>query len=418
MHERLRIPINKSVQTIVQMVSVLYLLIWSVAPPLQIDMIFRVIALGLAFVWFLIEFFRRFEFTRMQIWCALFMVAVAVIAYILRGPSSVIGEIAIYMMVLAYFINVYCSDTWQNYRIIVPVTLAFLIFFNYKTATALASDPTIARQLVRDNERLYQYLRQGVGGYGLVYPQVCIAPVVYSWTLKSFENNKFFFVLGLLWSISFWMVLNNAGYSIALIASMISLIILVLYRRQSVIPAIVIATILIIVGILMLIYVESFRNMVLRGFEGTKVVRKIEDLMSTAEGEVADSFSTRFSRYSMSLRTIVQFPLIGGILFGGEVGGHSEILDTFATYGVWGGIPTVVMIFHTPRYFKARSDSTIILATANAHILSVALVALFDPFVFQVYFPLLILCPVMYSDIMKWMGELHEYSVDSESDTA
>ena len=45
---------------------------------------------------------------------------------------------------------------------------------------------------------------------------------------------------------------------------------------------------------------------------------------------------------------------------------------------------------------------TTVIATANAHITAVALVALFDPFVFQVFFPLLILCPIMYNDIYKW----------------
>ncbi len=418
MYDRLRIPVNKSVQTIVQMVSVLYLLVWSVAPPLQMDMIFRVIALGLAFVWFLIEFFRRFEFTRMQIWCALFMVAVAVITYIMDGASSVLGEIAIYMMVLAYFISVYCSDSWLNYRIVVPIVLALLVFFNYRTANALKNDTSIARLLVRDTEELYQYMRQGIGGYGLVYPQVCIAPVVYAWTLKSFEHNKFFFVLGLVWSISFWMVLSNAGYSIAIITAVISAAILVFYRRQSVVPAVIIAIVMVVAMVLLLVYVEGFRNLVLQIFEGTKVVRKIEDLMSTAEGEVADSFANRITRYARSLQCIFQYPLIGGVLFGGLVGGHSEILDMFGRYGVWGGIPTLVMIFHTPRYFKSRSVSTTVLATANAHTMSIMLVALFDPFVFQVYFPLLILCPVMYSDIMKWTGELHEHSVDSQSDTA
>ena len=203
MQGKLNVPVNKSLQTVIQMISVLYLMAWSVAPPLQLDMVFRLLALGLAFVWFMIEFVRRFEFTALQIWCAVFMAAVAVITYLQNGLSQVIGEIAVYMMVLAYFISIYCSDSWQNYKLIVPVTLALLIFFNYRTASALAQDTSIARQLVRNTEELHQYMRNGVGGYGLIYPQVCIAPVVYGWTLKSFEHNKFYFILGLAWAVSF-----------------------------------------------------------------------------------------------------------------------------------------------------------------------------------------------------------------------
>ena len=111
--------------------------------------------------------------------------------------------------------------------------------------------------------------------------------------------------------------------------------------------------------------------------------------------------------------TMLLYELIGGVLFRANYGGHSEILDTFAQYGVWGGIPVLYIIFYTPYSFKKRSASKTVLAVSNAHYLAIALFALFDPFVFQVYFPLLILCPIMYSDIMKWAGELNEHSVDS-----
>ena len=419
MQKRITIRTEKSIQTVLQMVSVLYLLVWSVAPPLQLDMIYRLLALGLAFVWFFIEFFRRFEFTMMQIWCALFMVGVAAIAYILNGAGAVMGEIVVYMMVLAFFINMYASDSWQHYRIAVPITLALLIFFNNRTFTALSADATIARRLVRDTEELYMYMRDGVGGYGLIYPQVCIAPVVLAWTLKSFEHNKFYFLLGVAWAVTFWLVLNNAGYSIAIISAVVSVMILLFYRRQSVWPAFLLSAALIIIGVLLLVYAEGFRNLVLQIFEGTKVVRKIEDLLSTAEGETAESFAARITRYWRSIQTSLQYPLIGGLLFGGVGGGHSEILDTFARYGVWGGIPTLIMIFRTPRYFKNEyPESSTIIATANAHTTVIALVALFDPFGFQVFFPLLILCPVMYTDILIWTGELHENPMDSQLDSA
>ena len=197
-------------------------------------------------------------------------------------------------------------------------------------------------------------------------------------------------------------MLKDAGYSIAVIVSALSLAILILYRRKSVIPAFLISFVLLAGTVLMLVYWEGFRNLVLQIFDGTKVVRKIEDLLSTAEGDTADSFANRITRYWWSIQTCFRYPIIGGRLFNGQVGGHSEILDTFARYGVWGGVPLLTIIFHVPRYFKNRYPTATVIATANAHITAIALVALFDPFVFQVFFPLLILCPIMYSDIYKW----------------
>ena len=308
------------------------------------------------------------------------------------------------MMVLAYFISIYSSDSWRNYEIVIPITLGLLIFFNFRTASALAEDAAIARLLVRDTEELYVYLRRGVGGYGLVYPQVCIAPVVYAWTLKSFERNKFYFVLGLAWAVSFWSVIMNAGYSIAVITSALSLFILIFYRRKSVVPAFAISLVLLLGTILMLVYVEGFRNFIMQIFDGTKVVRKIEDLLSTAEGDTADSFANRITRYWWSLQTIFEYPLIGGRLFGGQIGGHSEILDTFAKYGVWGGVPLITILFYVPRYFKRNYPTATVTATANAHITVIALTALLDPFAYQFFFPLLVMCPIMYTDIYHWRG--------------
>ncbi|MCR5783510.1 MAG: hypothetical protein K6G90_12355 [Clostridia bacterium] len=418
MQGRLKVPVNKSAQTIIQIIAVIYLTVWSVAPPLQMDMIFRLAALGLAFLWFAIEFFSRFEFTRIQIFCAIFMVGVAIIAYVQNGAGAVMGEIAVYMMVLSYFINIYSTDKWQNYRLVVPIAIGLLIFFNYRTASELSRDATIARLLVRDSEELYGYMKRGVGGYGLVYPQVLIAPVVYGWTLKSFVQNKLYFVLGVCWIVSFWALILNAGYSIAIISSAVSFIILLFYRRRGILPAFIITVALVVLIFVLLVYAEGFRNIVLRIFDGTKVVRKIEDLLSTAEGETADSFATRVTRYWVSIRSSLQYPIIGGILFGASTGGHSEILDTFSRYGLWGGVPTLIMIFHTPISFKVEYNSRTITAVANAHTIAIALVALFDPFVFQVYFPLLVLCPVMYSDILKWAGEKHEDPLDSQSGAA
>ncbi len=412
MQRRLTVPINTTLQTAIQIVSVLYLMVWSVSPPLQIDLIYRLLALGLAFVWFLIEFFRHLEFTRMQIWSALYMAGVAIIAFVMNGARGVIAEIAVYMMVLAFFINVYSADNWHEYRVMIPLTLMLLIFFNYRTATALSEDATIARLLVRDTEDLYFYLRRGVGGYGLIYPQVCIAPVIYAWTLKSFEHNKFYTLIGLAWSVSFWAVIAGAGYSIAIITAAVSLIILILYRRRSIIPAFIISVGMIVAVVLLLVYVESFRNLVLRIFEGTKVVRKIEDLLSSTEGEVADSFATRYTRYMWSLQSSIQFPVIGGALFGARIGGHSMILDTVAQYGLWGGAPALYIIYYAPNYFKMRYPSGVMLYTANAHIMAILLVALFDPLSYQVFFPLLILCPIMYNEIAIWSGVRHEHSLD------
>ena len=46
-------------QNFIQKAAVLYLIIWTISPPLEIDMIYRLLALGAAGIWFIVALRRR-----------------------------------------------------------------------------------------------------------------------------------------------------------------------------------------------------------------------------------------------------------------------------------------------------------------------------------------------------------------------
>ena len=236
----------------IQKIAVLYLVIWTVSPPLQVDTIYRIIALACAVVWVAIWFIRENPITlgKEQIGAIFFLIAVMVVVYFEKYDfSALIKQIALIMLVICFMMTYFYDDKWDELYGIVPIVLVLLAIWNFKTVDILVEDHTVARLLVRDDETTYEYLRQGIGGYSLIYPQVCISPLIVAWTYKAFKSNKLFFAVGVAWAYTFVRLLELAGYSIALFASAVGLIILCFYRGKSIAPAFIL-TILMFIGIM------------------------------------------------------------------------------------------------------------------------------------------------------------------------
>ena len=230
-----------------QFLAVLYLVVWSVSPFMEIDMIYRLLAVAAAGFWFVILIFRQKPLIveGQQFVAIFFMVAVATVVYIETGKvSGIIKQIAYFMLVICFVICVYYRNLWHELRFIIPIVLVLFIIFNIKTADAVIRDPTIARLIVRDDKEIYQYLRQGIGGYSLIYPQVCIFPAVLQWTITAYKKNKYYFVLGVVYLASYLSLSFNAGYSTAIFTTAVGAVLLLLYKGNSVIKAFLISFIL------------------------------------------------------------------------------------------------------------------------------------------------------------------------------
>ena len=213
----------------IQSIAVAYLTIWSISPPLEIDLIYRIIAVGALAVWGGCWLLREnpIVLDKNQLVSILFLFTVIGVTFIGNGDfRGILKQIAFFMLVVCFIMNSYYKDHWEELRWLIPVVLILFIIWNYKTVQALIADPTIARRIVRDDEEIYQYLRQGVGGYSLVYPQVCISSAVLLWIIKVFKQNKIYFVIGIVWAISFVQLIAKAGNSIAIFTSVVGVVML------------------------------------------------------------------------------------------------------------------------------------------------------------------------------------------------
>ncbi len=401
---------------IIQSIAVAYLTIWSISPPLEIDLIYRLLAVVATVVWAGVWLIREnpIVLDKDQLLSIFFLFTVVGVTFIDNGDfNGILKQIAYFMLVVCAIMNSYYKKHWDELRWLIPVVLVLFIVYNYKTIQALIDDPTIARRLVRDDESIYVYLRQGIGGYSLVYPQVCVSSAILAWTLKAFKHNKIYFLIGLIWIITFVVLISKASYSIAIFTSVVGAILLLFYKGKSGISAFIIALIIFATVMLSILYVEDFRNSLLETFDGTAVAKKINDLVATSEsGEAEGSIGSRMTRYLGSLRVIATYPIIGA-LWRSSGGGHSALLDTVARYGLWGGWFFIKSVYSVPQYYKKTYDNRRIRSMSNAVLVSLLMVTILDSVTYSFYCLILFILPLLFDDVIRWEKIEDENTLDS-----
>lgn len=399
----------------IQSIAVAYLTIWSISPPLEIDMIYRLIAVAMIAVWAGCWLVREnpIVLDKNQLASILFLFTVIAVTFIDNGDfNGILKQIFFFMLVVCFIMNSFYKEHWDELKWLIPIVLVLLIIWNYKTVQALIADPTIARKIVRDDESIYQYLRQGVGGYSLVYPQVCISSAVLAWIIKAFKHNKVYFVIGIVWAVSFVQLISKAGYSTAIFTAAVGVVLLLFYNGKSGIKAFAVAVVIFAIIMLSILYVEDFRNWLLETFDGTAVAKKVNDLVATSEtGAAEGSIQDRMIRYRGSLRVIIKYPIIGA-LWRDNGSGHSALLDVVAKYGLWGGWFFIKSFYSVPNYYKSKYEVPLIKRMSNAVLVCLLIVTLLNSAPYSFCSVIFFVLPVLFEDVIRWEGIENENIVD------
>ncbi len=387
---------------VLRKLMMLYLLVWSVSPPLSIDLIFRVLALLCAAGWFVLTAVTEYDFGTPQKLALIFLLLVITVTLIESDFSmtALMKQVALFILVLTFLMSSYYEDKWDELRFLIPIFFVLLIVFNTITVTELLKTPYLARRIVRADASLYSYMRRGVGGYALVYTQVILFPLLVKWTIVSKKLNQSFLVIGIIYFISYALLIHKAGYTIAIAASLSGAAVLFFYKKKSIIPALAIAMALMLLFILIIGYVTPVRQFLLDLFNGTTVANKINDIYNTIhETGTADSISLRREKYMASLDRIINYPFFGS-LWNANPGGHSAILDAFAKYGIFGGIMYVYMITFASKRLKETYPQEFY-PVANSLLVSLLIVASLDAIPYEMIFPIIVIAPLLIHEIIK-----------------
>ncbi|MEM0906046.1 MAG: hypothetical protein AAGJ94_01690 [Pseudomonadota bacterium] len=356
-----------------QSVCVLYILIWCLFPPLAIDAVWRYGLVAAFGAWCCLEGLRN-GFQRFANgpagWTLLFLSYTVVIQLMVGGFAEVVRGIQLHIALACALVAIaYRGRRFQELEWLIAPVLVLMAITLIKTLSALLGDPHAARTVVRTSPEALSLLRSGVGGYQTVYVCAVLAPLFLVFVARGrWVGDALGKAVGLFMIASVGVVLAG-GFGLAVfVLTLASGLALWAYRGGT--RSLVVRTTLVIaaLGVAVLAY-EVVLNGAEHLAEGTKYAKKIDHVrQSLALGEMVGTASDRASRYVRSVDIFLSSPLFG-VLSYEPVGKHSQILDTFARYGVFVGLLGVFILVRLPGWLlpplpKGTDHAPIVLSSA------------------------------------------------------
>lgn len=405
-------------QATIQKICVLYLFCWTIAPVLAVGVIWRLLAVMAFGIWYFLAKKRGFKPNTDVSRAVGFVILVTAVDLLTLIRFTLffkqfVRRIDLFMLAIAIcMFNFYLRHP-EELPDLVPYLMLMLAFFNFTTGKALLVDANIARQVVRDSEVAREALQKGIGGYTLLYLQVCALPAILFWCKHLINNkkDKKQMVIAGCWLLSYLLFCFKASYSIALFCTALSFFLVLSGKKTKLKQSLLIMIAMFVLMLAAITYVDSFRSMLFDIFQGTAIERKLHDFSVMNglendndtyaqrlmwEGGDSDlnfgSFEGRKTRYIVSLTQLIYYPVIGGLFFDSRIGGHSAILDTFARYGWLGGWLYCCMIFAVPITLKKSVRQYPSMVTIlNATFTIILFVGMLDSFPFEMTFNVVML---------------------------
>lgn len=362
----------------VQNWALVYLCVWTFAPPLAYEDAYRYAAVFAGLIWSVMELTRSDNiFARPTIPVLLsgaYLLYTLAVEWAL-GPEADFAW-HIQPAIMLFFLVVYESRR-RMLGTLVPVfwwTLATLPIWLAISLVALSRHGHAARVIVRASEEALELTEQGVGGYALVYFSLALLPVLITLTVRRREKylkgmpHVLRYVQGRLpvftgvTALLAALFIFKAQYSIAIYLTALVLLAIFVPRRH----AVAIAVVGIPIAIVMLQEGPMVRTLEAAGsvVQGTNAGNKINDLLTTLQEDRAfGTVGDRMERYARSTEIFLESPLFGVLEFR-DVGKHSSYLDRFARYGVVIGGIFVYLLLYVPVRMMKRTKAAFGMAFA------------------------------------------------------
>ncbi|HDY7502806.1 hypothetical protein [Vibrio vulnificus] len=250
-------------------------------------------------------------------------------------------------LLVSGFCSLYINVSSNKYSKIVVVTiLASNIITALITLKGLYLDHNIARLLSKSNDVSVHLAKQGYGGYGYIYANLVIFPILCLFSKLNYDFNRSTTIVGGLVNFNIILcvlLLTKAQYSIALVC----LIVVIVYLSYKILGGYVSVLIILILFLIFLVLpVASFISIESIGdiLEGTRYKAKFLDVMSAFDGaaKVDGDVTSRATAYIKSVTIFFENPILGSLSFDNNIGRHSDILDKFAQ---WGGVIGVLVTY-------------------------------------------------------------------------
>ncbi len=306
--------------------------------------------------------FRRFKkihvYSLLLFFLGVFIIGIPII---IKQGINVVSLYQIYYNLLPLIVGLYImkySDK-KTCSTILRLMLFTLFITTLTTCIALISDSTISRLLATGSKEIIGASKwENVGGFEFIYGLVLLLNcyvILYKKKIINFYKFIILYILGI-----YCIFLSQ--YTLALLLSISSLILLVFATYRFNIKKCIVTCLLTLVVIFqknILIFVVSIIDKISNSEIVTIRLSYILDSLNNVNTQ--SDVSIRFDAYKKSWRAFkdnfISINLPSNI---SEIGGHSTILDTLGSTGLFGGI-SLVMYYtiywrHLYRYNLENSD--------------------------------------------------------------
>ncbi|MDT0684536.1 hypothetical protein RM543_17835 [Roseicyclus sp. F158] len=350
--------------TSLQNIALIFLCLWITSPILTPNDLARLAALAALGAWVGLELSRPngiFWRPTLPVFGALLFIFYDLVLWYGLREWGLLSHIQMY--ILLTLLIVYESRR-HDPRSLAPVfwammvTLPIWFFATFRAFDTFGSHA--ARTVVRSSEEAVELMQQGVGGYSLIYSGLILVPIMISMTMqrRKFDMSSAPRPLRLLPVITLVLIVAvvlNAGFSIAILLLMATLMISLAYlkpRPWKLVVAPPLAVVLILVAPIFLIHIVDF---LMPFAEGTNFALKLRDIRLSLElGGSIGTVNDRTERYLRSINSFLENPLLG-VMGDRGVGKHSEYLDHFAQRGVLFGALYMALLLYVPLRMLRRT---------------------------------------------------------------
>tara|TARA_R110002051_G_scaffold265495_4_gene325341 strand:+ start:3924 stop:5033 length:1110 start_codon:yes stop_codon:yes gene_type:complete len=263
----------------------------------------------------------------------LFIIITFIINYISSDKAYIIRHLQLYVFLsLIYLSTIVLYLSIEKKKNIILIILIFNLIALIGTYFGLLIDGHASRALSKSGDGAIDLTEQGIGGYGTIYSNVVLIPVLFYLKTKIISSRfKIIIWLNIIIAI---IVIIKANYLIAVLLIILQFLAFLFTRTKGINKVFLFVSVFF--GILFIVSnVDYIENATRELVEGTTYAIKHRDFFNQLNGQESEygSISSRAERYQRSFKMIFINP-ITGVLSYDDIGKHSNILDQLAQYGI------------------------------------------------------------------------------------
>ncbi len=328
---------------------VLYVIAWVVVPILASKLIFRTLALACCGV-FLVCIYPKIRNAILgYLVCAFSLISLLfMIIWLGQGDlefaiSRVINLFVI--IALGLFSIYYYRYEQKKLKIFFYYVITLFVLVAIPSLIALQNNEYVMRNASGLTERTG--IEVHAGSYGYVYGCVFLETIL----VYDLRNNKYQFwtkVMLLAVTVFIGYLILNAGYTTAVILTLLGVIMSLSVRKSGVITLVLFG----LIGIILLAITPTLLEYIFKNFDIPLVYKqKLAILVDMTDSDTSMTYtdSTRGELLVQSLEAVIQYPLIGSVLWAGKhaAGGHQVLVDVLANYGIMYALLYYYVVVHT-----------------------------------------------------------------------